>query len=98
MHRILDDPRVRALEAEVGRERIKRAAQEVLGRVRLSETAEFEAIVAAVVNAAESLRRANLRSVVNATGIIVHTNLGRAPLGPDALAAVYEFGGGYCNL
>ena len=98
MHRILDDPRVRALEAEIGRERIKRAAQEVLGRVRLSETAEFEAIVAAVVGAAENLRRANLRSVVNATGIIVHTNLGRAPLGSGALAAVDEFGGGYCNL
>lgn len=98
MHRILDDPRVRALEAEVGRERIKRAAQEVLGRVRLSESAEFEAIVAAVVRAAENLRRANLRAVVNATGIIVHTNLGRAPLGSDALAAIGEFGSGYCNL
>ncbi|MGB6412624.1 MAG: L-seryl-tRNA(Sec) selenium transferase [Candidatus Cybelea sp.] len=98
MHRILDDPRVRALEAEVGRERIKRAAQEVLGRVRLSPNAEFETIVAAVVNAAEDLRRTSLRSVVNATGIVVHTNLGRAPLGADALAAVDEFGRGYCNL
>jgi L-seryl-tRNA(Ser) seleniumtransferase len=97
MHRILDDPRLRAIEAEVGRERIKRAAQEVLGRARLSETAELEAIVAAVVAAATELRLGSLRPVVNATGILIHTNLGRAPLGRDALDSAGE-AGGYCNL
>ena len=36
--------------------------------------------------------------VINATGILVHTNLGRSPLAPDALAAVERFGHGYTNL
>ena len=40
----------------------------------------------------------SLRPVINATGVIVHTNLGRAPLSPAALARVAEVAGGYCNL
>jgi L-seryl-tRNA(Ser) seleniumtransferase len=39
-----------------------------------------------------------LRRVLNATGVIVHTNLGRAPLAPAALARAVEVGGSYSNL
>jgi L-seryl-tRNA(Ser) seleniumtransferase len=45
-----------------------------------------------------SSRRPALRRVVNATGVIVHTNLGRAPLAEEALARVAETGRGYSNL
>ena len=40
----------------------------------------------------------SLRPVINATGVIVHTNLGRAPLSPAALARLVEIGAGYTNL
>src|SRR5579884_462375 len=40
----------------------------------------------------------NLRRVINATGVIVNTNLGRAPLADEALAAVAEVARGYSNL
>ena len=43
-------------------------------------------------------RRPALRRVLNATGVIVHTNLGRAPLPDAALARVSEVGRGYSNL
>jgi L-seryl-tRNA(Ser) seleniumtransferase len=46
----------------------------------------------------EAEAKGSLRPVINATGVVVHTNLGRAPLSDDALRAMGEVGGGYCNL
>ena len=40
----------------------------------------------------------HLRRVINATGVVLHTNLGRAPLGETAAAHVAELSKGYCNL
>jgi L-seryl-tRNA(Ser) seleniumtransferase len=45
-----------------------------------------------------SARRPVLRRVLNATGVLVHTNLGRAPLAPQALERVLEVARGYSNL
>ena len=42
--------------------------------------------------------RPSLRPVINATGVVLHTNLGRAPLGEDALRNLMEIAGGYSNL
>lgn len=46
----------------------------------------------------EDLHSCRLQRVVNATGVILHTNLGRAPLGPAALQRILEVGAGYSNL
>jgi len=46
----------------------------------------------------EASRAPRLRRALNATGVIVHTNLGRAPLADAALARVREVAGGYSNL
>ena len=43
-------------------------------------------------------RAPHLRRVLNATGVIVHTNLGRAPLAAEALARVNDAARGYSNL
>jgi L-seryl-tRNA(Ser) seleniumtransferase len=45
-----------------------------------------------------TVRAPSLRRVLNATGVIVHTNLGRAPLADEALAQVVEAARGYSNL
>lgn len=45
-----------------------------------------------------ALRRPSLRQVLNATGVVLHTNLGRSPLAAAAAAAVQEAASGYCNL
>jgi L-seryl-tRNA(Ser) seleniumtransferase len=45
-----------------------------------------------------SARSARLRRTLNATGVVVHTNLGRAPLAEAALERVREVGRGYSNL
>ena len=56
---------------------------------------ELAALVSEEIAAAHAYR---LRSAVNATGVIAHTNLGRAPLAAAALERVNEVGRGYSNL
>jgi hypothetical protein len=53
---------------------------------------------AEVAAAAAALARPALRRVVNATGVVLHTNLGRAPLAEAARAAIDEVAAGYSNL
>ncbi len=51
-----------------------------------------------VLARARQLSRPRLRRVINATGIVIHTNLGRAPLSLDAVTAVADVAGGYSNV
>ncbi len=55
-------------------------------------------LVDSVLDGLARARRPSLRRVLNATGVLIHTNLGRAPLAEAALARVVEVGGGYSNL
>jgi L-seryl-tRNA(Ser) seleniumtransferase len=55
-------------------------------------------LVDAVLAELARARRPSLRRVLNATGVLVHTNLGRAPLADAALERVAEVGAGYSNL
>ncbi|HOC59640.1 MAG TPA: L-seryl-tRNA(Sec) selenium transferase [Smithellaceae bacterium] len=76
------------------RERILTAPEKQLSLVENSETSVAESVLAAI----DELRRPKLRRVVNATGVILHTNLGRAPLCPEAVERIMEVGRGYSNL
>ncbi len=53
---------------------------------------------AAVADALRAGRRPGLRRVINATGVVLHTNLGRAPLADEAQQAALEIARGYANL
>jgi L-seryl-tRNA(Ser) seleniumtransferase len=76
------------------------AARTVLERARLEIGAGAGTGVIAdrVLEELARARRPSLRRVLNATGVLVHTNLGRAPLADAAIARVVEVGGGYSNL
>lgn len=58
-------------------------------------TTQFLATVEATIT---SGRTSSLRRVINATGIIIHTNIGRALLAPEALEAIQDAGRSYSNL
>ena len=58
----------------------------------------LDVIVEAVDRRARSTLQPSLRPAINATGVIIHTNLGRAPLSDEALAAMTAAARGYSNL
>jgi L-seryl-tRNA(Ser) seleniumtransferase len=76
------------------------AARRVLARARTEIRAGADPGDLAFLLRAEvaAERRPSLRRVLNATGILVHTNLGRAPLPPGAVERAVEAGRGYSNL
>jgi L-seryl-tRNA(Ser) seleniumtransferase len=76
------------------------AARKVVARAReLIQAGESPGDLATQLQAELSAARApRLRRVINATGVIVHTNLGRAPLAEAALDQVREIARGYSNL
>jgi L-seryl-tRNA(Ser) seleniumtransferase len=57
-----------------------------------------EAVASRVARRLGDELRPKLRTVINATGIVLHTNLGRAPVAEDAAKAAYEASRGYLNL
>lgn len=97
---LLERPALQALAARQGRAAVLAAAREALAdaraRIRRGEPAT---VSDEDVERRVALReRPSLRPVINASGVIVHTNLGRAPLADEALAAVVEVARGYSSL
>jgi L-seryl-tRNA(Ser) seleniumtransferase len=86
---------VDALRAETAALREQLATGAVAAVLVDEAVARIEAGVAARLRAA---MRPSLGRVINATGVIVHTNLGRSPLSAAAMARIAEIGGGYTNL
>ena len=83
---ILADPRLREAASRLGDAIVKRAVVDALGRCRAGDfpPADVAAVaIASLPNVATKMRR-----VINATGVIVHTNLGRAPLSSAAIDAM----------
>jgi L-seryl-tRNA(Ser) seleniumtransferase len=98
--KLLADSHMRALADEHGREVVVEAARVALSRAREEIKAGFEPgdLAARAGEELERLLGARLRRVVNGTGVVVHTNLGRAPLAPEALERVVAVARGYSNL
>ena len=99
----IGDERIRALTPDYPVRTITDLAREELDAARRAITAgdpcpPFDAIVSSLLERIAATVAPTLRPVINATGIIIHTNLGRAPLSDDAVAAMEAVGRGYSNL
>ena len=88
---VLSDPRLREAEQRLGRPVVKAAVAAAQQRVRAGELAPAEVAEAAV--AALPGTAGGLRPVLNATGVVLHTNLGRAALSDAARAAIVAAAG-----
>jgi L-seryl-tRNA(Ser) seleniumtransferase len=106
VEQVLRRDEVRALEARYGRGPVLRAVREALEAIRDGAASGDEAGVEAAVAALgqtvgrrlETATAPSLLPVINATGVVIHTNLGRAPLSPEAVAQVAAIASSYSNL
>jgi L-seryl-tRNA(Ser) seleniumtransferase len=81
--------------AELVRQQLQEARRAIAAGHECPPT---EVLVESVLARAELLLQPTLRPVINASGVIIHTNLGRAPLSPEATAAMEAVSQGYSNL
>ncbi|MEO8361054.1 MAG: L-seryl-tRNA(Sec) selenium transferase [Vicinamibacteria bacterium] len=104
--RLLDRPAVKAAAERRGRDVVERAMQVEVADLRLMATSAnvaafdraLESIESRIVARSDQAGSLSLRRVINATGVVVHTNLGRAPLSPQIAAHVARIAASYTNL
>jgi L-seryl-tRNA(Ser) seleniumtransferase len=100
---LLQNPAVGELAQKYGRTLTVEAIRSCLDKARREirdgrQCPSEAALVSVVSERLAAWGRPTLRPAINATGVVVHTNLGRAPLCQDALAAMVAVGEGYSNL
>ena len=105
---VLREPQVAALTDTYPREVVVRAVRAVIERLRREiiaggRQADSAALTPAdlapwVAKLVEAAVTPSLRPVINATGVVAHTNLGRSVLPPEALAAIAAVAGSYADL
>lgn len=98
VHQLLEQPQARELLESHGRPLLRFAIQRVLDEERrggMADEAERWHRITALV---EGLRRPRLRPVINATGVVLHTNLGRSPLAESAARAAADIAVRYSTL
>jgi len=103
VERILSSERLKRLEESYPHVLLVDLIRQQLERERLSIAAgnpcsSIDEIIEVVCTGIQALEKPSLRPVINAAGVILHTNLGRAPLSQESLAAMNAVSRGYCNL
>jgi len=111
VHALLEIASAQALAQTFSRGAVRDAIRAELERLRAEQHGRLEAdghgqpsvfdehgFFAAVRRALDTQNRAHLQRIVNATGIVIHTNMGRAPLASAALEAVRAVAQSYSNL
>jgi L-seryl-tRNA(Ser) seleniumtransferase len=103
IHRFLADARLQPLLTRYPHAVIVAAAREYLSSVRQSvqqggELPAYDDLVSSFLGQIPRLFAPSLRPVINGTGVILHTNLGRAPLSAETMQAMTAVSTGYSNL
>jgi L-seryl-tRNA(Ser) seleniumtransferase len=104
VNELLGRTALRDLQAHAGRRLVVESTRRVLRRLRdrivegSLSSVSLEALEQEIVIEAEAAARFSLRAVINASGVVLHTNLGRAPLAREAVEHLAEVSTCYSNL
>jgi L-seryl-tRNA(Ser) seleniumtransferase len=99
--RLLSSPSFQSLLSEIPRARIVAIVRAIQDEQRTGSAVscvDEESYAAAVRARLKTREHSSLRRVINATGVVLHTNLGRAPLASEAIQAMVAVAAGYSNL
>src|SRR5579862_4329461 len=77
---------------------VRRELAGLRGKNQKKAIPDFDGVLSGVRSAIDQLNASRIRPVLNATGVIVHTNFGRAPLASEAIMAAVAAGAQYNNL
>jgi L-seryl-tRNA(Ser) seleniumtransferase len=101
---VLRSSTAQAIEETIGHGRAVELVRKAIETARsqfngdVSREAAAEAVEKNLASLVLQRERKALRRVINATGVIIHTNLGRSPLSQAAVEALVESASGYCNV
>lgn len=107
VNELLENPQIRQLVDKASHnavvDGVRNVLDDVRSRVRETAASDFKVpspseIVDTVVNWVNSDTRQHLQPVINATGVLLHTGLGRAPLAKEAIDAIQEISSGYASV
>ncbi len=102
LEKILSDERFMPFIEKLGRPIVADAAREIIAYFRgeLAEKKEFttEDLFCQIEGKLRAIDRTRLQRLINGTGVIIHTNFGRAPIPREAIDALGKELTGYCNL
>jgi L-seryl-tRNA(Ser) seleniumtransferase len=106
--RLLENPILKEISNKYPRNLILMAINEILAETRKgiengdiskeNRTIEVDNIINMIVNRLEYLSQPSLCNVINATGVVLHTNLGRSILAERVIERLIDISGSYCNL
>ncbi|MDH7554834.1 MAG: L-seryl-tRNA(Sec) selenium transferase [Spirochaetota bacterium] len=102
VQKLLEEDSIRQFIGEIGHPFVVAVIRETLEEERKNIAKgipfDYGKCVEAIAHKCRAIRMEKLQRVINGTGILLHTNLGRAPLGKDILSSVTENLSAYCNV
>lgn len=103
--KLLNEDKTKKLICQYGKENTKLALQEILGGIRenvkigiIENAIDEEEIIQNTEKSLEIKYKENLKNIINGTGVIIHTNLGRAILSKEAIDKIIKISNTYSNL
>lgn len=102
VEKLLQENEIAAFIPVIGRSNVtsitRKCTQKFRADLRAGAEADPSTLKSMIVSACTEKRKEKIQRVINCTGVIIHTNLGRAPLGDDIFQKLKEEISGYCNL